>query len=188
MELLPDEFFSTAAGGDDEMLVFTSFHDPRANADLFARSKLKAALRLPPLILVKWLRVDCFTSLDLSDPGQGWSLQVWQGLTACLHAVPSLQVLRVFLPRYPAPVVSNTAINPLHYRTCANCDPSALGSPSGKLHFHCSRCKCASAACPRRPRPATCVLHRQFLALPAGPSVRIRGPQLGCRRVVFVQV
>ena len=145
MQLLPDSLFSTEAGGDEELQVLASGSGAPTTA------KFTAALTLPPTIMIKWLRADCCTTLDLSSPGSAWSLQVWQGVAGCLHAVPSLQALRVTLPRYKKPKLPDAAVNPLQHRFCSRCDPTCSGSSilGGGLHFHCSRCKCAPTSPPR---------------------------------------
>lgn len=56
------------------------------------------AVRLPPMLCVKWLRADCCTRLDLSKPGESWTPELWRGVAGCMHAVSNLQQLHVSLP------------------------------------------------------------------------------------------
>lgn len=86
MEALPDSSLCTAAEPGHQLPVF----------------KLPDVVQLPPPLQAKWLRSECMTMLDLSQPGDAWALRHWQSLVGCLSAVPSLVGLTVALPRYSA--------------------------------------------------------------------------------------
>lgn len=81
---------------------------------------LRKAVCLPPQLMVKWLRTDCCTTLDLASLGDFWTLDHWQMLVGCLHAVPALLALKVSLlvqttpnPRYiPCQLPENVPLLP----------------------------------------------------------------------------
>ena len=147
MQLLPDEFFSLSAVVDTETTLNRS---------------VEGALSLPPQLKVKWLRSDCMSELDLSNPGGGWGLARWRELALCMHAVPSLQKLTVKLPRYTAVTKANpaAATAPLRSRTCSSC------MRSGSLHFYCSLCR----YCSTLEQPFDCVDCTPTVESPDSPA------------------
>lgn len=133
MELLPDAAFSLSSSCGSEALVWDG-----NQVTLDERKKLELALKLPTRFLVKWVRAQCLTSLDLSNPGSAWTLESWQRVAACLHVVPLLKTLKVPLPKYKAPTLQNAAKSPCSYNKCIR---GACASKPPSLSFHCYHCR-----------------------------------------------
>lgn len=141
VEELPDHLFSCKQGAAAQPRLLHTMDD---------------VLQLPPRLKVKWLRADCVSALDLSNPGLYWNLAAWQEIALCLHAVPALETLTVRLPRYSKNVAKfgrsefkeqptlPFGLDPISSRKCYSCQGSAL-------HYHCQHCRYV-------PHAPTCVV------------------------------
>lgn len=112
MAALPDDTFSTAHPGGPEAPLL----------------QLSDAVRLPPPLQLKWLRTDCIKFLDLSNPGDAWTLAHWQALVGSLAGHPSLVGLRVALPRS---VPEDLPLFPLKLAHSHKCGRRSDGYTSG---------------------------------------------------------
>ena len=104
-------------------------------------TEVSQALELPPSLKVKWLTVHCCTVLDLSSPGDSWTLALWQRLVMCMHAIPALEALSVCLPRYTLEALRSFVEKPFRARECNLC------GCTGTLSFSCTKCRYVIAAC-----------------------------------------